>query len=388
MKRSIVVAIAVIALGIGIARPATALGLLGPRRQPAQSPPAEQAAPATADATVTTDTSPSFVAADGQFHVVGTSIEGPDGLPFVPRGVNKSGLEWTPKGYDLSSATFEGMKSWGANFVRVPLNDSYWLSSMCTYDADYASRVDQVVQWAESLHMLVLLDDHRSTRGLTCGPSGWNKAQKMADARNIEFLTQLATRYKDHPYVAFDLYNEPHDISDAVWRDGGFVDGWTAVGMQQLLDAVRSTGATNLVFASGNTWGNDLRMVADNPLRDDTNVVYAVHSYPFFCQGRMIPVSEPYICSGKQIPGLFDAMVRPVVGRRAIVITEFGTRRAIAGEVSSVIAWAEQNHVGWATYAWCSGSVADYCLLTADGSGDASVVGQSVRDALAPFKTA
>ena len=90
-------------------------------------------------------------AADGQFHVVGNSIVGPDGEPFVPRGVNKGGLEWSRTGYDMGSWNFARMKSWGVNFVRLPLNESYWLPSMCNYDPMYAVRVDAIVATAEAL---------------------------------------------------------------------------------------------------------------------------------------------------------------------------------------------------------------------------------------------
>ena len=236
--------------------------------------------------------------------------------------------------------------------------------------------------------MMVLLDDHRSTQGLTCGGPGWDNAQKMADAHNVEFLTSLANRYKAHPYVAFDLYNEPHDITDAVWRNGGPVDSWTAVGMQQLLDAVRATGATNLVFASGNIWANDLRMVATTPLANDADVVYAVHSYPTNCGKTLIPWSQPFVCNGKQYPSFLDTLVAPALATRAVVITEFGTKRSIAGEMSAPIAWFEDHHVGWAAYVWCNGTVANFCLLTPDYTDTASVTGQPVRDALAPYRVA
>ena len=315
-------------------------------------------------------------------HVVGTGIVGPDGLPFVPRGVNKGGLEWRSDGYDIAWWNFLRMKGWGANFVRVPLSPHFWLPSMCTYDPAYVARVDQIVAWAEALQMLVLLDDHWSTQDRTCGPSGWADQQKMADSRNVEFLRSMATRYKDHPWVAFDLYNEPHDISDAVWRDGGVVDGWQAVGMQQLLDTVRATGASNLVFASGNVWANDLRMVVEHPLRSDTDVVYAAHSYPIWCDSGPIPDTVPYSCHGSTLPPFLETWIAPAIAKRAVVVTEFGTRRAIADEVSAPIAWFEAHHIGWSAYLWGSGPSSEYCLLSPAGDLSPSILGVPVQQAL------
>lgn len=321
-------------------------------------------------------------AGDGRFHVVGRSIIGPDGAEFEPRGVNKSGLEWRSDGYDLAWWSFVRMKGWGVNVVRLPLSPHFGLPSMCTFDAAYMARVDQVVAWTEALGMLVILDDHWSTRSRTCGDAGWAGQQKMADVHSQEFVTALAIRYKDRPWVAFDLYNEPHDISDAVWRDGGDVDGWHAVGMQQLLDAVRATGATNLVFASGNAWANDLRMVVDRPLRNDGDVVYAAHSYPIWCDGAEIPTGTAYSCEGRQTPPFLETMIAPAIARRAVMVTEFGTRRPIAGEVSSAIDWFEAHDVGWAAWLWGSGPVSDYALLSESGDLSPSVIGLPVRDAL------
>ncbi|MEY2468719.1 MAG: endoglucanase [Actinomycetota bacterium] len=328
------------------------------------------------------------VTADGRFHVVGTSIIGPDGQTFTPRGANKNSLEVTSTGWEMKYWYFQRMKSWGANFVRLPLSPSFGLPSMCTYDPNYLARIDWIVKTAQDFKMMVLLDNHASTQGRTCGSKGWTATNfKMADERSLEFMQLLANRYKDNPYVAFDLFNEPHDIPWSVWRNGGMVDGWKAAGMQQMLNAVRSTGATNLVFVSGNQWGNDLRVVGDYPLANDGNVVYAAHTYPIYCNSTFVPWNEPYSCNGKQYPAFLDTMVAPAAAKRAVMITEFGTKRPIAGEVASVIDWAENHKIGWAAWLWCQGAAETYCLLVPGYEDTASVTGQPVRDALAPYKS-
>ncbi len=316
----------------------------------------------------------------GKFKVVGTQIIGPDGKVFVPRGVNKGGLEYSPVGYDESFWNYQRMKSWGANVVRVPVSNAFWLKRMCTYNADYMKRVDKIVNWAEQLQMLVILDNHMSTKGLTCGKDKWANPQKAPDVHSIDFVKALGTRYKDRTWVAIDLYNEPHDIPDTIWRNGGIVDGWRAVGMQQMLDAVRSTGFNNLVLATGNLWGNDLRMVVDNPLINDKNVVYAAHSYPFWCN-RVIYYEEAYNCRGKQYPPHLDGQILPAIGKRAVMLSEFGTQRSIPGEMQAPIDWAERHGIGWAAWLWANGKMTDFCLL--DNAGNASISGKPVQDALA-----
>ncbi|MEY2399665.1 MAG: endoglucanase [Actinomycetota bacterium] len=319
---------------------------------------------------------------DGKFHVYGRNVVGPDGNPVVFRGVNKGGLEYSANGYDEEMWNYQRMKSWGANFVRVAVADNFALKTMCSYDRNYIKTIDRIVSIGEQLKMLIMLDDHIATKGLTCGRNGWASNQKMPDARNVEFLKMLGTRYKNRPYVAIDLYNEPHQIGWDTWRKGGVVDGYKAVGMQQLLDTVRGTGFKGVVFATGVDWGNDLRGIADTPLANDTNVIYAAHSYPFWCD-RAVGLNEAYRCKGKQYPAFLDTQIAPAINKgRPVMITEFGTPRSNDGEMRSVLQWAEDHHIGYAAWLWCNGKMTDFCLLTPDGKNTPSVSGKPVQDFL------
>jgi hypothetical protein len=136
-----------------------------------------------------------------------------------------------------------------------------------------------------------MLDLHWSNGGQ------WGKnigQHRMPDRHSLEFWKDVAAVYRNHPAVLFDLYNEPHDVSWDVWLRGGKVTerdrrtrrGWTfeAVGMQTLLDAVRQTGAKNVVVVGGLNWAYDMSgFLAGKQLSDPTGngVVYANHAYPF-----------------------------------------------------------------------------------------------------------
>ena len=66
--------------------------------------------------------------------------------------------------------------------------------------------------------------------------------------------------FKNDPNTIIGLQSEPHGIGWACWRNGGSSCsvGYAALGMQGALDAVRSTGATNVVTASGIDWANNI----------------------------------------------------------------------------------------------------------------------------------
>ena len=212
----------------------------------------------------------------------------------------------------------------------------------------------------------MMLDDHIATKGFTCGRAGWATNQKMPDARNIDFLKMLGARYKNRPYVAIDLYNEPHGISWDIWRKGGIVDGYKAVGMQQLLDNVRGTGFKGLVFATGTDWGNDLRGIVDARSPTPRNVIYAAHTYPFQCDGRVIYYEEAYKCHSKQHPPFLDSQIAPAIAKgRPVMITEFGTQRPMTARCGPFSGPRITHRLG--RVAVGNGKMTDNCLLTPDG---------------------
>jgi hypothetical protein len=201
--------------------------------------------------------------------------------------------------------------------------------------------------------MVALLDLHTNTIGGCQAGSQHN----MADgAQSPTFLSDLAARYGNpsspeySPLVAFDLYNEPHDVSNSVWLNGGqTTDLYTgiqyeAAGMQQLYDAVRGVGSDSLAFISGNDWGNapPSTLVAGN------NIVYAVHYYT-------CPSAAPPDCSNGN-PSDASQGLSQWVGFGAtepVVVTEFGWPSQLSGTYNSnVIAYATGQGWGWSAFAF------------------------------------
>ena len=211
------------------------------------------------------------------------------------RGVNAASLEWSSdgEGHILDTVTM-AIQDWHANVIRLPLAQDRWFGKVPEQKDDgqaYRALVRQVVDRCAERGCYVILDLHWSDAG------EWGKQigqHVMPDQNSLTFWKDLAAAYKNHPAVLFDLYNEPHDVSWDVWRDGGAVTErdrrtdqertYEAVGMQALLDAVRGTGAENVVIAGGLNWASDLSGILDGKQLDDprgNGVVYANHTYPF-----------------------------------------------------------------------------------------------------------
>jgi endoglucanase len=316
----------------------------------------------------------------GPLRTSGNEILDAYGTPILLQGVVLNGLEGSAAGSTVTENAIQQIHNWGANFIRVALGEQFWVGSNCRYSPSYVSKVDQVVQWITSRRMVALLDLHFNT----VGGCETGAQHNMADAaQSITFWQQVAARYKDDPLVAFDLYNEPHSISDATWLYGGpTTDYYTginyqAAGMQQMYDAVRSTGAQNLVFVSGTNWANDV----PSTLVNGYNIVYAVHDYT-------CPTAPPPTCTN---PNPFDPS--PFLGpwlalsvHYPVVLTEFGWPSNSDGTYNAnMISFAKLHGWGWSAYCWQQDSAVqpwDLGQWTSQGTVVPTASGQPVQAAM------
>jgi len=291
----------------------------------------------------------------GPLRTAGNGIYDATNRRVVLRGLARAYLVSTPAvtpASHLTDADIAAMQStWNTNIVRVFLGEQFWDQDECSYNSNYANAVDQVVHSITSRGMVALLDLHWNTR-IPCFGAG---QQRMADSPgSLIFWSQVASRYKDNPLVAFQLYNEPNHISWDVWRYGGVVVDpgliWTAAGMQQMYNAVRATGAQNLVFVSGNDWG-------DTPpppsyLISGYNIVYAAQYYT--CPQSVPPwCTTPDPTNPAPAPGQGLDSWGSFTTKYPVMVTEFGWPDANSGTYNAnVIAWAEAHGVGWIAFEW------------------------------------
>ncbi len=300
--------------------------------------------------------------APGGYYVQGNQFYDSNGDPHVFRGIDRPSLEWNNMGEGLNPQDYEFMASWGANVVRIALNQGFWLEGSIVHAPGYKERIDEQIAWAQEAGMDVILDLHWSDRGdLGTMPD----QQRMADNNSAAFWQDVATRYQDDGRVLFELYNEPHDITWQVWRNGGDSgDGFTAVGMQTLYDVVRDAGAHNVVIAGGLDWAYDLSGVPGSEL-SGYNIAYATHPYDLF---------------GKS-PSAWEADWGFLTATHPVVVTEFGSFECGGQYASELIAYADARDVSWTAWAWYPGGC-DFPSLILDWAGTPSEVGQVVRTAL------
>ena len=244
-----------------------------------------------------------------ELRVKGNRLVDPAGKEVWLQGLNAGNLETLPGDKQVIKSVVVGIDEWKANAIRLPIKDDFWFGRS-PYQKDdgagYRDTIDQIVTLAANRGAYVILDLHR---------------YRAPKAEYAEFWKAAATHYKNHPAVLFDLMNEPHGTSWEIWRNGGWVgekkegvdesafltaeekkknQGFQSVGMQGLLDAVRSTGANNIAVVGGLGWSGDLSGVVKGYALDEreggNGIMYSWHQYNWHrgWDKTVLPVAEKY----------------------------------------------------------------------------------------------
>src|SRR5438105_3705880 len=240
------------------------------------------------------------------------------------------------------AASVAAIASWHANAVRLQLNEDCWLNinmgGSAYGGAPYQSTITNYVKLLHQRGLYVVL----SLAWNAPGASQARDQQVMADADHAPaFWSSVATAFKSDPAVAFDLYNEPHDISWACWLNGCTTSGgWQAAGMQSLVNAVRSTGARQPLLLGGNGWASDLSQWLQYKPNDPANALVAsFHVYgPSFSQ-----------CT---TTSCLNSTVAPVAQHVPVVTGEMGENDCTHGYIDVFMPWADSLGISYLGFTW------------------------------------
>ncbi len=317
-------------------------------------------------------------------------------LPTKLRGVNRSGTEFMcvqKRGiFDgpADDESIQAIKNWRANVVRVPLNEDCWLGingvnpaySGATYrDAitDYVSRLRRAglhvileLHWSSGVHIGI---------GSKCWAYASQCQKPMPDSDHTpDFWKSVATTFKSDQAVVFDLFNEPFPnlvmfdpkASWRCWRDGGsacvgFL--YPVAGMQTLVNAVRSTGATNYIMVGGINYSNDLSgWLTYAPSDPEGKLVASWHSYNF---------------NSCNTQSCWDSQIAPVAARYPLVVGEIGEDDCAHAYVDTLMNWLDGRGLGYLGWTWNTWDCKSGPSLITDYDGTPTAYGQGLKNRLA-----
>ena len=309
-------------------------------------------------------------------------------------GVNRSGGEFMcvqGRGiFDgpVDDASVQAIADWKANTVRIPLNEECWLGlsniNPAYAGANYINAVKDLVSKVKAHGMTPVVELHWTYGQYTGNSAGCTDVhatcqKPMPDMQYTpSFWTSVANTFKADPTVVFDLFNEPYpDRATSTttqawqcWRDGGSCPGigYEVAGMQDLVDSVRSTGATNVILAGGIAYSNDLsQWLTYKPTDSAGQLAAAWHVYNF------------NTCSNESC---WNSTLAPVVAQVPLVAGEIGENTCSHGFIDQVMKWFDDrglSYLGWTWNTWdCSSGPA----LISSYDGTPTAFGTGLRDHL------
>ena len=197
------------------------------------------------------------------------------------------------------------------------------------------------------------------------------------------------------------MFNEPHidnflpppgaSPGDAAWivlRDGGtgkifygantmFTQNYSSAGMQAMVNAVRATGAANVLMAAGISWSQDnsqwVKFAPSDPLKQ---LALSWHAYPKFGAAFGTPdYNLPGFAPGYTwAQAVYDAGYPIIIGETGDHSADGTTS---APFLATLLPWADQRNVsviGWSWNPWGSAAadlIKDVGGTPTDGYGQA-----------------
>ena len=293
--------------------------------------------------------------------VSGNKLMSSTGKPVRLIGVNLSGsrnclFKYTqPFPAPANSSTVSALESWHVNAVRMTLNESCWFGidgePHAMSVAQYRGNIESLVPLLTAAHIEVIITLYANTITTTTVKSaGGTPEQKrtpntdpMADAAyGPKFWTSVATTFRGDAGVMFDLYNEPQNITWPCWENGCTVHGTKYVGMQQLVDAVRATGARQPLLLGGVDFATNLSgWLAHEPNDPDHDLVASVHVY------SQTPCHTPKC---------WTTTIGTLAKKIPVITGEFGSKTCDSAEVQQYMKWSDKRNISYLAWAWTTGS--------------------------------
>jgi Cellulase (glycosyl hydrolase family 5) len=240
--------------------------------------------------------------ASDPLRTVGNRVLDAHGREYVPDGISVyGGLEqWD--GLDpgveqrVHAQIIAATRIWHVNTIRLQIAEGLYFSD----PGVFLEELDREVHLITCEGAIVVINDNTL----------FTTNQPNPTQASVQFMEVLASRYRGMNNVVFDVFNEPRiEIAREnrtmerravwnIWKTGGSVDGVQYVGMQDLVDAIRTEQANNLVWVEGPRSAASLGRSGHYPITG-TNVELSFHhpklNQPWTWTKLLKPTGQPRV---------------------------------------------------------------------------------------------
>ena len=303
------------------------------------------------------------VVANGRFQVVGSKIYNPSGSEFIIKGTNINGPKYgwpgeTPGYVDLVA------DCWQFNTIRVNVR---LFDDKRYYEAN--GTIEEIIDTYTAKGIVTIIEAHDRT-------GKYYQGQELEILK--DFHRGLAIKYRDNPYVWFNVMNEPGNENSH-----DHVSDWLNV-HQEVIHAIRDeAGADNIIVIDAHYWGQDVGEWNDQPVAPHRsailshgekvikfnnkiydNIVFSIHIY------------NQWRFSQQKMADYFD---RVLAKDLALIVGEYAAEKDDKSKaaVEYMFNTAVPRKIGRIVWAWWGGDVND--LTTTDNGG-----GQHINDCQNP----
>lgn len=248
--------------------------------------------------------------------------------------------------------------------VRIPLTASSWLgvntsasaANMAKYpdlNLQYQKFIGNLVKEYTERDIVTILDLHWTDDDTDNAPMAGKGATNCVD-----FWDSVASIHGSNPYVFYELYNEPHRVTQDQWMNGDS----TTSGMLEMLEAVRKHTSNPVIIGGygGYAYDADSLVALDGQLNGDKNIIYNFHPY----------MGPNQAGDDKKCPVNFESYLTKVLDNtdKPAIITEFGQScNAVEGPAEqcdgtydgvamgydhTIVTIADKHAVSWLPWAW------------------------------------
>ena len=194
----------------------------------------------------------SSVAKYGQLRVVGTQLSDAGGEAVTLRGASLGWHNLWPRFYNKSAVKWL-ITDWKIDLIRaamgLEIDDNY------RENPEFALKcITPVIESAIKNGIYVIIDFHAHKNYLPYAKT---------------FFAEMATKYGKYPNVIYEIWNEPDYFE------------WTEVKSysEEVIKTIRAIDPDNIILVGSPHWDQDLDKVAENPIRNVSNIMYTMHFY-------------------------------------------------------------------------------------------------------------